>query len=128
MVRQVGRPAQRDSEGNIVSKCLVNVTIPTKLRDFLIENKVNRSQLFTQVVTDMFKKELCPKCYSRNVTDSLFAIVCDDCTQIIEYNKCYECDASYQRPTMDKQNNVIEGNRPIAIKGSDRFGCQVCLE
>jgi len=128
MVRQVGRPAQRDSEGNIVSKCLVNVTIPTKLRDFLIENKVNRSQLFTTIVTVMYKREICPKCYSQNVKDSLFAIICDDCTQVIQYNNCSECDASYQRPTMDKQNNVIEGNRPIAIKGSDRFGCQVCLE
>ena len=73
MVRSVGRPPERDSEGNVVSKCLVNVTIPTKLRDFLADNKVNRSKLFTNVVTELYKKELCPKCYRRNITDSMFA-------------------------------------------------------
>ena len=128
MVRAMGRPPQRDSEGNIVSKCLVNVTIPSKLRDFLVDNKVNRSQLFTKIVTDMYKKELCPKCFSRNITDSMFAIICEDCTSVIQYKNCSECNTGYHRPAMDKHNNVIEGNLPIAIKGSDKFGCQRCLE
>ena len=63
MVRQVGRPPERDSEGNVISKCLVNVTIPTKLklRDFLSENKINRSKLFTNVVTRLYMHQICPK-------------------------------------------------------------------
>ena len=48
MVKQVGRPPERDSEGNVISKSLVNVTIPTKLRDFLSKNKINRSKLFLE--------------------------------------------------------------------------------
>jgi hypothetical protein len=128
MVRAVGRPPERDSEGNVVSKCLVNVTIPTKLRDFLADNKVNRSKLFTNVVTELYKKELCPKCYRRNITDSMFAIVCEDCNVVIQYNNCSECNAGYHRPGINISGEVIVGNLPIAIKGSDRFGCQVCLE
>ena len=59
MVKQVGRPPERDSEGNIISKSLVNVTIPTKLRDFLSKNNINRSQLFTRVVTALYMHALC---------------------------------------------------------------------
>ena len=128
MVRAIGRPSEVDSEGNKISKCLVNVTIPTKLRDFLVDNNIPRSKLFREVVTDMYKKELCPKCFSRNISDTLFAIVCEDCTSVIQYKNCSECNTGYHRPAMDKHNNVIKGNLPIAIKGSDRFGCQVCLE
>ena len=128
MVRQVGRPPERDSEGNIVSKCLVNVTIPTKLRDFLADNKINRSQLFTKVVGELYKHELCPKCYGRNIGQSMFAIVCEDCNVVIKYNNCSECNAGYHRPTMDRHNNVIKGNLPLAIKGSDKFGCQECVK
>ena len=126
MVRQVGRPPELDSEGNRISKCLVNVTIATKLRDFLIDNEINRSQLFTKIVTDMFKKELCPKCYSRNICNSMFGIVCEDCNSVIQYKNCSECKEGYHRPAMDRHNNVIEGNLPIAIKGSAKFGCQRC--
>jgi len=126
MVRQVGRPPELDSEGNRISKCLVNVTIATKLRDFLIDNEINRSKLFTEIVTDMFKHKICPKCYSQNISDTLFAIVCENCTSVIQYKNCSECKEGYHRPAMDKHNNVIEGNLPIAIKGSDKFGCQIC--
>ena len=63
MVRQVGRPPERDSEGNIVSKCLVNVTIPTKLRDFLADKQNKQISTVTKVVGELYKHELCPKCY-----------------------------------------------------------------
>jgi hypothetical protein len=127
MVRRAGRPAQIDSEGNRISKCIVNVTIPTKLRDFLIKNDVNRSKLFTDVVLRMHSTEICPKCYRENLTDGVMALRCDDCDKVIKYNECDACNAKYQNATV--VNNVpIPGNRPIPIKGSDRFGCQVCLE
>ena len=126
MVKQVGRPPERDSEGNVVSKSIVNCTIPTKLRDWLRENNINRSQLFTRVVTMLYCHALCPKCYSENVKDNLFALICDDCETVIKYNNCSECDAGYHRAGITKDNQIIEGNLPIAIKGSNRFGCEVC--
>jgi len=127
MVRTAGRPPELDSEGNRISKCLVNVTIPTKLRDFLIKNNVNRSKLFTDVVLRMYMTEICPKCYRENLTDGVMALRCDDCDKVIKYNECDACNAKYQNATV--VNNVpIPANRPIPIKGSDRFGCQVCLE
>ena len=57
----VGRPPELDSNGDIVVKSLVNVTIPTKLANFLKEKGINRSRLFTDVVSKMFQEELCPK-------------------------------------------------------------------
>ena len=126
MVRSVGRPPEVDSEGNIVSKCLVNVTIPTKLRDFLIENDVNRSKLFTSIVKKMYMHQICAKCYGKNLTNGIMALTCDDCKSIIHYRECSQCDKLYQRAAVTKQNEVIEGNLPIAIKGSDKFGCSEC--
>jgi len=115
-MRQVGRPPERDSEGNRISKCLVNVTIPTKLRDFLSKHKINRSQLFTRVVTMIYCNALCPKCYGDHVTDSLMAIRCDDCDIVIKYNKCQHCETQYNKQ-----------NLPLGLKNSSEVGCETCV-
>ena len=125
MVRAVGRPPELDSEGNRISKCLVNVTIPTKLRDFLVKSEINRSQLFTRIVTQLYKKEICPKCYRENITDGVMALTCDDCQCVIEYHNCQACDVKYQRATV-VDNVHVEGNLPKPIKGSGKFGCGIC--
>jgi len=117
MVRQVGRPPERDSEGNVISKCLVNVTIPTKLRDFLAKNKINRSKLFTSVVTRLYMHQICPKCYRENIVNGIMALTCDDCKAIIKYKECGECGEMYHRGV----------NMPKAVKNSSRFGCERCL-
>ena len=85
----VGRPAETDSDGNPISKCLVNVTIPVKLRDFLKRNNVNRSQLFTQVVTKMYNKEVCPRCYSLDIKESIVGFYCEDCEKVADLNDQY---------------------------------------
>ena len=116
-MRQVGRPAERDSNGNRISKCLVNVTIPTELRDFLSKNKINRSQLFTRVVTMLYHHMICPKCYSDHVTDGIMAIRCDDCDCVIKYHNCSKCETPYNKA------NLVE-----PVKGSSEFGCEACLK
>ena len=126
MVRQVGRPPERDSEGNVISKCLVNVTIPTKLRDYLASHEINRSKLFTSVVTRMYMYQICPKCYGEAIINGVMAIVCEDCNTVIKYKNCEECNTMYQRPAVTRNNEVIEGNLVEAIKGSDKFGCTQC--
>ena len=128
MVRAVGRPPERDSEGNVVSKCLVNVTIPTKLRDFLSKNKVNRSKLFKEVVTRMYKREICPKCYRENIINGIMVISCEDCGCKIEYNSCDKCGELYEKGQSNPIFDIIESNLPIAIKGSSEFGCQRCQQ
>ena len=117
MVRQVGRPPERDSEGNVISKCLVNVTIPTKLRDFLSKNKVNRSKLFTSVVTKLYMHQICPKCFNESIINGIMALSCEDCKAIIKYKACGECGESYMRGK----------NMPKPVKNSSRFGCERCL-
>ena len=115
MVKQLGRPAERDGEGNKISKSLVNVTIPTKLRDFLSDNNINRSQLFTRVVTMLYCHALCPKCYETNIIDNIMAIRCDNCDVVIKYHNCSQCGEQYNK------KNLVE-----AIKGSSDFGCESC--
>ena len=50
MSRSVGRPAETDPDGAVITKSLVNVTIPTKLAEFLKKAGINRSKLFTRIV------------------------------------------------------------------------------
>jgi len=127
MVRALGRPPELDSEGNVVSKCLVNVTIPTKLRDFLAKNNINRSKLFTSIVKKMYMHQICPKCYGQHITNGVMALTCDDCECVIHYRECDNCGELYQRATVI-DNIAVKGNLPKPIKGSGKFGCQVCLE
>jgi len=115
MVKQLGRPAERDSEGNKISKSLVNVTIPTKLRDFLSDNNINRSQLFTRVVTMLYCHLLCPKCYQTNIMDNPMCIRCDDCDIVIKYHNCSLCGEQYNK------KNLVQ-----AVKKSSDLGCQTC--
>jgi len=94
----VGRPPELDSNGEIVVKSLVNVTIPTKLANFLKEKGINRSKLFTDVVSKLFEEELCPKCYSTKIAENLMRVHCRECDASIKYKKCENCDSKYQPP------------------------------
>jgi len=75
----VGRPPEVDSEGNTVQKCLVNVTIPTKLANFLKEKGINRSKLFRGCVMKLYKGELCLRCYGTDLHKGLVGIWCAEC-------------------------------------------------
>ena len=102
----VGRPPEVDSEGKQVLKCLVNVTIPTKLANFLKEKGINRSKLFTQIVGKMYNKELCPRCYNETIIETLLGWYCETCRvkkyqgepRHIELKKCENCERSYNPP------------------------------
>ena len=94
----VGRPPELDSNGDIVVKSLVNVTIPTKLANFLKEKGINRSRLFTDVVSKLFEEELCPKCYSTKVEENQVRVYCRECDASIKYKHCENCQAKYQPP------------------------------
>jgi len=94
----VGRPPELDSNGDIVVKSLVNVTIPTKLANFLKEKGINRSRLFTDVVSKMFEEELCPKCYSTKIAENILRVHCRECEATIKFKNCENCKSKYQPP------------------------------
>lgn len=102
-MKRVGRPPQIDPEtGETIAKSLVNVTIPTKLAEFLKRENVNRSKLFTKVVTQMYNDELCPKCYTTDVIKTPMGVRCNGfCSRHndhwIKYNQCADC-VEYFRP------------------------------
>ena len=89
-------------------KCLVNCTIPVKLRDFLKEKGINRSKLFTDVVRKMYKNELCPRCYGEDIHKGLVGIWCADCEPAsykvhgnfhwIHFFNCENCGRKYNPP------------------------------
>ena len=104
----VGRPPELDSQGEVVQKSLVNVTIPSKLANFLKRKGINRSKLFTDVVRKMYKKELCPRCYGEVIHKGLVGIWCADCEPAsyrvqgtfhwIHFFNCENCGRKYNPP------------------------------
>ena len=98
---KVGRPPAVDKHGVVIQKSLVNVTIPTKLANFLKEKEINRSKLFTEVVKKMYEEELCPKCYSENLISTAVGTWCEDCESELgrnwlKMNNCKNCRSKYQ--------------------------------
>jgi len=124
---KVGRPLQRDINGNEITKCLLNVTVPVELANYLRRENIPRSELFTKVVTQMHKGNICSRCYSIDVVTGIAGNYCNECTKrsagyptpvYYHYNNCNVCGSDY-RPGH---------NNAIAIKGTDDFGCQRCQD
>ena len=115
MKQPVGRPAELDSNGKPITKCLVNCTIPVKLRDFLAEHKINRSELFRTAALKMYELKICPKCYSHNVKESQKGHLCEDCKQWLKFKRCELCDAAH-----------TPGSGLHAV--NDKVGCDQCPE
>jgi len=115
----VGRPPEVDSEGRTVQKCLVNVTIPTKLANFLKEKGINRSKLFRDCVTKLFNHELCNKCYGDRIQETKMGWYCRDCNDSsisvthIGLKNCENCGNKYQPPynmfAQRKDKKVLSG-------------------
>lgn len=100
---KVGRPPAVDKHGVVIQKSLVNVTIPTKLANFLKEKGINRSKLFTMCCKHLYNDELCPKCYSENLISTAVGTWCNDCDRPgglgrkwIKMNNCKNCQRKYQ--------------------------------
>jgi len=137
--KQVGRPAKTDSTGNIIESKTINVNVPVKLVEFLKEMQVNRSEMFTKVVTDMYNGLICPRCYSEGESGPV-GVQCLICshnyskktgvtrTFWLTFHKCLnpKCHKMYS-----EDNLFATYNDPKDIK-SGLFnpvkGCQACLE
>ena len=116
----VGRPPEVDSEGRTVQKCLVNVTIPTKLANFLKEKGINRSKLFRDCVMKLYKGELCHKCYGDTIQKTKVGTYCRDCNgnpnkpiNWLTLDVCLNCGNEYQPPynsfAQSKDKKVLSG-------------------
>jgi len=135
--KRVGRPPKTDSTGNVIESKTINVNVPVKLVEFLNDQKVNRSEMFTKVVTDMYNGEICPSCYSAGVKSPV-GIQCDTCynnyfqksglqkTFWLKFFKClnHDCDEMYNH-----DNLFSTFNDPEDVKSglfNPLKGCQTC--
>lgn len=125
-MNSVGRPPEVDSQGEVVQKSLVNVTIPSKLANFLKKKGINRSKLFTDVVKKLYNNEICPRCYGTDLHQGLVGIWCADCEpaayrsrshfHFTTFFKCENCETTYDPPY-----NMFTNSKEI-IKG-----CYSCI-
>ena len=90
-----GRPPEVDSNGKAIEKCLVNATIPTKLRDFLREHNINRSELLRTAALKLMELKICPSCYSHDIKDNLKGHICNNCNKWLKFKRCELCEAAH---------------------------------
>ena len=123
-MKPVGRPPQVDINGEPIKKCLLNVTIPVELADFLRREGTNRSKLFTTAVSALYTHQICSTCYSKDITESQIGMHCKPCARYdhkagwYHLKRCPVCKKQY-KPGV---------NVPLPIKGSDKWNCQECQE
>ena len=110
-----GRPPEVDSNGKAIEKCLVNATIPTKLRDFLRQHNINRSELLRTAALKLMEFKICPSCYSHDIKDNLKGHSCNDCGKWLKFKRCDLCEALHT-PT----------SKPTSVDG--KVGCDLCPE
>ena len=102
-------------------KCLVNCTIPVKLRDFLKEHKINRSELFRTAALKMMELKICPYCYSHDIKETDKGWVCQSedyksgCGKWLKMKHCDLCEALH-----------TPQSRLMSVNG--KVGCDICPE
>ena len=58
-----GRKPLRTPGGERIRKVICNMTIPQYLYDYLVENKISRSKLFTEMAKELYKEKVNPCCF-----------------------------------------------------------------
>ena len=113
-------------------KCLVNCTIPVKLRDFLKEHNVNRSELFRTAALQYYDLKICPYCYSHDIKETPKGWRCDPplsrkeyyttdkvggfgCGKWLKFKRCDLCEAAH---TPKSGIHAVNG----------QIGCDQCPE
>ena len=110
---KVGRPPEVDKDGKVISKTLINLTIPVTLKNFLDKHVKNRSEFFTEMVTKMYIGLICPKCYQdEGIRDVPVGIKCHYCDMWIKLKDCPICDARYDPRATVSQGLALDVPNP----------------
>ena len=126
--KQVGRPEKTDSDGNTIIRKVININVPIKLIEFLKDEGVNRSELFTKVATRMHDHLICNVCYTK-LTETKIGRQCEECAHqyyiktngLIEtfwkhFYNCPECQEPYSH------------ENTFALNKQGLQGCLECQE
>jgi hypothetical protein len=116
----VGRPPEKDKNGETITRSTVNVTVPSRLIDFLKEEGVNRSKLFTKAATELYEERLCPVCFTKDVKVTAMGIRCDGAcsrykTFFFKLHQCDQCERHYNPGFI------------MPVKKDDRIICESCM-
>ena len=135
MSRSVGRPAETDPDGTVIAKSLVNVTIPTKLAEYLKKAGINRSKLFTRIVTMLYLNEICRFCFHTEITETLTGSKCEGCLSWLTFKQCANCGANYdmRKALFDKNNRgMLPSDNPnynhFCQSKKIELGCCKCIK
>jgi len=124
--KRVGRPEKTDSEGKTIIMKVVNVNAPVKFLEFLKDNGVNRSELFTKVAASYYEGVICVLCYAE-LENTIVGSHCPDCatdyykrtrelkTMWRSFNNCPNCNEAYSYENLFAQSKQ-------GLKGCQKCG------
>jgi len=88
-----GRKPLRTPGGERIRKVICNMTIPQYLYDYLVERKISRSKLFTQMAKELYKDKVNPCCFKEGREETIHGVYCINCS-----------DAPYRHTWLSKKN------------------------
>ena len=69
------------------------MTIPQYLYDYLVENKISRSKLFTEMAKELYKEKVNPCCFKEGREETIHGVYCINCS-----------DAPYRHTWLSKKD------------------------
>ena len=75
-----GRKPLKDPGGEVIEKKVCNMTIPRNLYNYLKENNISRSKLFTEMAKDIFAGKINPCCFKDGVKETIHGTFCIHCS------------------------------------------------
>ena len=119
--KRVGRPEKTDSDGNKIITKVINVNAPVKFIEFLKDNGINRSELFTKVASSFYHKEICNVCFSK-LQETKIGKQCEECSRQYyaktgswetfwkQFYNCPECKEPYSHEnTFEQTKQGLQG-------------------
>jgi len=107
-----GRKPLRTPGGQRIRKVVCNMTIPQDLYDFLVENEISRSKLFTEMAKDLYKGIVNPCCFkkgTKETTHGVYCIHCSDSPYRYTWLSLKSCGCGHQFTVQDRTNEAHYG-------------------
>jgi len=107
-----GRKPLRTPGGQRIRKVVCNMTIPQDLYDFLIENEISRSKLFTEMAKELYKGKVNPCCFKKGKQETIHGVYCVHCSDDphrYTWISLKDCGCGHRFTVQDRTNEANYG-------------------
>jgi len=105
-----GRKPHKTPSGERIRKVVCNITVPSNLYDWMVDNNIARSKMFVDVLKLVKAGEFCPLCFKQDRSEDEYGIYCPHCSNY-PYRVQYvfgikSCDQCGVQATLNSQGKL----------------------